>query len=90
MHQAISAGHEITLAVAKEILLAKGNAFDAAIAAHYAMFITEPCMASAGGTGFALTKSAEGQTRFFDFFFQKPFNKKKKEKHQLYTKTVDF
>jgi len=30
MPQAIAAGHEITLAVAKEILLAKGNAFDAA------------------------------------------------------------
>ena len=90
MHQAISAGHEITLAVAKEILLAKGNAFDAAIAAHYAMFITEPCMASAGGNGFALTKSAEGQTRFFDFFCQTPFNKNKIEQLHFYPITVDF
>lgn len=90
MHQAISAGHEITLAVAKEILLANGNAFDAAIAAHFAMFITEPCMASAGGNGFALTKSAKGQTQFFDFFCQTPFNKKKKEKLHFYPITVDF
>ncbi|MEM6964473.1 MAG: gamma-glutamyltransferase, partial [Bacteroidota bacterium] len=76
MPQAISAGHEITLAVAKEILQNKGNAFDAAIAAHYAMFITEPCMASAGGSGFALTRTEEGETRFFDFFCQTPLSKK--------------
>jgi len=75
MKQAISTGHEITLAVAQEILLAKGNAFDAAIAAHLAMFITEPCMASAGGNGFALAKSANGPVRFFDFFCQTPIQK---------------
>ena len=76
MQQAISAGHEITLEVAKEILLANGNAFDAAIAAHFAMYITEPCMASAGGNGFALTQTAEGKTQFFDFFCQTPAQKK--------------
>lgn len=75
MPQAISAGHEITLAVAKEVLLNKGNAFDAAIAAHFAMFITEPCMASAGGNGFALTRTTTGETRFFDFFCQTPLSK---------------
>ena len=75
MQQAISAGHEITLQVAKEILLAKGNAFDAAIAASFAMFITEPCMASAGGAGFALTRPANGSIQFFDFFCQTPISK---------------
>ncbi len=76
MQQAISAGHEITLEVAKEILLAKGNAFDAAIAATFAMFITEPCMASAGGAGFALTRPANGKIQFFDYFCQTPISKK--------------
>jgi len=73
---AISAGHEITLAVAQEILQAKGNAFDAAIAAHLAMFITEPCMASAGGNGFALAKPVNQPVRFFDFFCQTPIQKR--------------
>ena len=74
MQQAISAGHEITLEVAKEILLHGGNAFDAAIAAHLAMFITEPCMASAGGAGFAMTYQ-NGQVNMFDFFSQTPASK---------------
>ncbi|NBU51540.1 MAG: gamma-glutamyltranspeptidase, partial [Chitinophagia bacterium] len=50
---AISAGHEKTLEIAESILKEGGNAFDAAIAAHLAMYLTEPCMASAGAGGFA-------------------------------------
>jgi len=42
MPNVISAGHQETLNAAKEILLAGGNAFDAAIAAHFTMFISEP------------------------------------------------
>lgn len=52
-NSAISAGHEKTLEVCKEILVSGGNAFDASIAGAFAMFITEPCMASAGAGGFA-------------------------------------
>ncbi|MFK8006721.1 MAG: gamma-glutamyltransferase [Saprospiraceae bacterium] len=90
MQQAISAGHETTLAVAKEILLAKGNAFDAAIAAHFAMFIAEPCMASAGGNGFALTRTAKGDIQFFDFFCQTPINKKNLNGLDFYPVEIDF
>ena len=90
MQQAISAGHEITLQVAKEILEAKGNAFDAAIAAHCAMFITEPCMASAGGNGFALTRTAEGQIQFFDFFCQTPLTKKTERPLDFYPVQINF
>lgn len=72
MSNAISAGHAVTLSVAKEILHAGGNAFDAAIAAHFAMFVTEPAMASAGGNGFAITKAANDKFRYFDFFCQTP------------------
>ncbi len=89
MKNAISAGHEITLSVAKEILLAKGNAFDAAIAAHLAMFITEPCMASAGGNGFALAKPVNEKVRFYDFFCQTPINKDLKDK-DFYPVLIDF
>lgn len=90
MQQAISAGHENTLAVAKEILLAKGNAFDAAIAAHLAMFIAEPCMASAGGNGFALTRTSKGDIHFFDFFCQTPIHKKKLSGLDFYPVEIDF
>jgi gamma-glutamyltranspeptidase/glutathione hydrolase len=75
MPQAISAGHSKTLEAAKTILQAGGNAFDAAIAAHLAMFITEPCMASAGGAGFAMCHSVEHGTRMLDFFTQTPMSK---------------
>ncbi len=90
MQQAISAGHETTLAVAKEILLAKGNAFDAAIATHLAMFIAEPCMASAGGNGFALTRTAKGKVQFFDFFCQTPINKETLNGLDFYPVKIDF
>ncbi len=89
MKQAISTGHEITLAVAQEILLAKGNAFDAAIAAHFAMFITEPCMASAGGNGFALAKPVNKPVQFFDFFCQTPIQKNV-EQLDFYPILIDF
>lgn len=88
MKQAISAGHEITLEVAKEILLAGGNAFDAAIAAHLAMFITEPCMASAGGGGIAMILN-DGKISMLDFFTQTPLNKKTKA-IEYFPITVDF
>jgi len=71
-YQAISAGHEITLQVAKEVLIDGGNAFDAAIAAHAAMFITEPCMASAGAGGMALCFTPDKGPEFLDFFTQTP------------------
>ena len=89
MQHAISAGHEITLQVAKEVLLDGGNAFDAAIAAFLAMFITEPCMASAGGNGFALTKAVNDDIKFFDFFSQTPAHNEVKEV-EFYPILVDF
>lgn len=75
MKNAISAGHSSTLQVARDILAVGGNAFDAAVAAHFAMFITEPCMASAGGNGFALSRPQDGQIYYLDFFSQTPASK---------------
>jgi gamma-glutamyltranspeptidase/glutathione hydrolase len=89
MKHAISAGHDITLAVGKEILKAGGNAFDAATAAFFAMFITEPCMASAGGNGFALVKTKDDGVQYFDFFSQTPIYKNLK-RPEFYPVTVDF
>ena len=48
----VSAGHRQTAETATEILNAGGNAYDAAVSALLASFVTEPCMSSAGGGGF--------------------------------------
>lgn len=72
---AISAGHEQTKETAKHILKMGGNAFDAAIAAHLAMYITEPCMASAGAGGFALCYTPSNGVEMLDFFAHTPQTK---------------
>ncbi len=72
---AISAGHEVTLSVAEEILRSGGNAFDAAIAAYAAAWVAEPCMASAGGGAFANVYTKEKASYVFDFFCQTPKQK---------------
>jgi len=90
MQQAISAGHQETLNTAKEILLAGGNAFDAAVAAHLTMFIAEPCMASAGGGGFALIYQPNKGVNFVDFFCHTPRVKRKIENLDFFPIRVDF
>lgn len=90
MQQAISAGHQATLNTAKEILHAGGNAFDAAVAAHLTMFVSEPCMASAGGGGFALTYQADKGVRFLDFFCQTPKGKRNLNEINFFPIEVDF
>lgn len=75
MPYAISGGHEITLKIAEDILKQGGNAFDASIAAHLAMYLTEPCMASAGAGGFALCYTPDGTVQMLDFFTQTPLSK---------------
>ncbi len=80
---AIAAGHEETLAVAKVILENGGNAFDAAITAAIAMFITEPCMSPAGAGGFAMVHQQGEEPKMLDFFTQTPMSKPK-------LKQVDF
>ncbi|MEM6726049.1 MAG: gamma-glutamyltransferase, partial [Bacteroidota bacterium] len=65
----ITAGHPDTAAAAKRMLLEGGNAFDAAVAALWATFISEACMCSAGGGAFA-NVFKDGQIRIFDGFCQ--------------------
>lgn len=61
-HFAIASGHELTTETAAKELKGDGNVFDAAIAAFMTSWISEPCMASAGGSGFATIHRADGQT----------------------------
>ena len=90
MKYAISAGHKETLASAKKILEAGGNAFDAAIAAGFSMFITEPCMSSAGAGGFAMVMPKGEEVRMLDFFAQTPIRKRELEKVDFYPVVVNF
>ena len=87
---AIAAGHSETLTAAEEILKAGGNAFDAAIAATFAMFASEPYMASAGAGGFAMCHSAEHGTRLLDFFTQTPNSKNLERDLDFKAIVIDF
>jgi len=68
----VAAGHPQTAAAAKEVLACGGNAFDAVVAAHFAACVTEPVLASLGGGGFLLARTADGERRLYDFFTQTP------------------
>lgn len=87
---AISTGHERTLEIAREVLHEGGNAFDAAIAAVFAMFITEPCMASAGAGGFASCYTPGCGVEVLDFFTQTPANKVATDRKDYYPILVNF
>lgn len=78
------------MAVAKEVLKEGGNAFDAAIAAVIAMFMTEPCMASAGAGGFASCYTPGGRVEVLDFFTQTPGNKGATDEKDYYPILVNF
>ena len=80
-HGIIAAGHDKTAAAAEIILKDGGNAFDAAIAAFFASFITEPCMSSPGGGAFANIFTADRKALFLDCFCQTP--QKKLPLHQI-------
>jgi gamma-glutamyltranspeptidase/glutathione hydrolase len=86
----ITAGHEKTAEAAALMLEEGGNAFDAAIAAFFAAAVTEPCMGSLGGGGFATIVDAEGKRALLDFFVQTPSQKRPLEEIEFYPITVDF
>ncbi len=90
MKYSISAGHEETLRAAKEVLLSGGNAVDAAIAAYWMSFLSEPCMASAGAGGFALVNVPNQGIEMVDFFCQTPMTKKVESRLDFYPVTIDF
>lgn len=75
-HGVIAAGHPKTAEAGLSMLQLGGNAFDAAIAAVMAAFVTEPALTSPAGGGFLLAHTAKQEDILFDFFTQTPRYKK--------------
>ncbi|MCK4738406.1 MAG: gamma-glutamyltransferase [Deltaproteobacteria bacterium] len=68
----VASGHELTSRAGISILEKGGNAFDAAVAASAAAFVTEPCLTSPGGGGFLMAHTKSGETLLYDFFTSVP------------------
>src|SRR5260221_4793540 len=62
----VSAQHEAS-AAGRDILIAGGNAVDAAVAVGYALAVVDPCCGNIGGGGFMLIRFADGGRRVIDF-----------------------
>lgn len=72
MKGVVSAGHELTARAGLEMLHAGGNAFDAAVSASFASFVTEAALTSAAGGGFMMTHESGGDVSLYDFFVDVP------------------
>ncbi|MDO7566268.1 MAG: gamma-glutamyltransferase [Schleiferiaceae bacterium] len=64
---AVAAAHPIAVDVAKAILMQGGNAFDAAVATHFALAVVLPRAGNLGGGGFAVVRLADGQSLSLDY-----------------------
>jgi len=83
-------GHEATSHAAAEILRAGGNAFDAAIGALCAACVAEPLLASLGGGGFLLARTAAGDSSLYDFFCQTPGQRKNEAEVEFFPINANF
>jgi gamma-glutamyltranspeptidase / glutathione hydrolase len=63
---AIAAGNQLSADAAAKVGKAGGNAVDACLAAAIMAWVTEPFMASLGGSGFIVVRTAAGETEVFD------------------------
>jgi gamma-glutamyltranspeptidase/glutathione hydrolase len=90
MPGAIAAGHEKTAEAGSEMFQLGGNAFDAAVAAILAAFVTEPMLTSPAGGGFLLAHTSAKQNILFDFFTQTPRQKRLLSEVDFYPIAVDF
>ncbi|MCU7809746.1 MAG: gamma-glutamyltransferase [Candidatus Thiodiazotropha sp. (ex Notomyrtea botanica)] len=86
----VAAGHDKTAHTASEILLAGGNAFDAALAAMLTACVAEPVLASPGGGGFLTAMPTESDPVVYDFFAQTPRQKQPEESIDFHPIVADF
>ena len=86
----IAAGHPLTAEAGAEMLRRGGNAFDAAIAAVMASWVTEPVLTGAGGGGFLLAHTGQGENCLFDFFTQTPHQRQLRRDPDFYPIEANF
>jgi len=85
----VAAGDRLTAEAAKEVLLRGGNAFDAAVGAVFAAYMSEPALTSPAGGGFLVAYSPEDREPvLYDFFVETPPLRVKEP--ELYPVEVDF
>lgn len=90
IHGTIAAGHQKTAEAGIEIFRLGGNAFDAAVAAVLASFVTESALTSAAGGGFLLAHTKANDNILFDFFSQTPRQKRTKGDLNFYPVEVNY
>jgi len=72
----IAASHPQTSEAGAEMLRKGGNVVDAAVAAAFASFVTEPTLTSMGGSGYLVYHQVEhDKTEYYDFFSTMPGKK---------------
>lgn len=63
----VAATDRVASEVGAEILRRGGNAFDAAVAVHFALAVVNPEAGNVGGGGFLVARTADGRTVALDF-----------------------
>lgn len=71
---AVATAHPLATQIGSEVLKNGGNAFDAAVAVHYALAVVYPVAGNIGGGGFAIIYTADQQAAALDFRETAPHN----------------
>jgi gamma-glutamyltranspeptidase/glutathione hydrolase len=66
-HGMVVAAHRLASEAGVRVLLAGGNAVDAAVAVGYALAVVDPCCGNIGGGGFMTIHLADGRETFINF-----------------------
>lgn len=66
-HGMVSSADSLASQVGVDILKKGGNAFDAAVAVHFALAVVYPMAGNIGGGGFAVYRTKDGETGSLDF-----------------------
>jgi gamma-glutamyltranspeptidase/glutathione hydrolase len=71
---AVATAHPLATQIGADVLRNGGNAFDAAVAVHYALAVVYPVAGNLGGGGFAVIYTANQQAAALDFRETAPHN----------------